>query len=341
MPARPEVRYCYACGHRVKQNAMSTCWYCGATTDRRLRPLRRCPFCEEEVGPTAVKCPHCREFLDGREAPSPSHVTYVIDKAVIQAPEPVALRGGQPVPAELRARLSPQTVHAIELDRPAEIDQQGVRALPAPESAGGDIVPAHNYEVAPTADMAPARVPDMPPAQIPQPAPKKPRVKSREVEEEVETEPEFRECSYCRTECLGADNFCYHCGGVLRQEAIDARNKLQKRGKSNLWLMLCTLVLLGTTLWIASQGGTVFGLTAAGGMLAATGCAAVAGILILTAFFRIRDSINQFLALVLAVLWLASAGYAGVLFVTHAPSAAQTTSNQPQPAAPENTPNAP
>jgi predicted nucleic acid-binding Zn ribbon protein len=135
------VFYCYRCGNRVKR-AEGNCWYCGAPNRRSVRPPRHCPFCGLEITQKAVKCPHCAEFLDGRARPAqvvpsgpPQHITFVIDKAVIQADKPLMLEGGGRIPPGLANLLSDQTVRAIQSNQPGLIDQEGVRALPMPRAA--------------------------------------------------------------------------------------------------------------------------------------------------------------------------------------------------------------
>ncbi|MBN1868919.1 hypothetical protein JW916_16705 [Candidatus Sumerlaeota bacterium] len=152
--AETEPNYCYRCGKHVRKGGLGACWYCHAPIRRAIRPARRCRYCDEEIGAKALKCPHCGEFQD--EGPSSrdlrlaqlqaraqaAQITYVIDKAVIQGEQPLMLRGGQPVPPEVSPLLTQRTVRAIELNKPDMIDQQGIKALPAPKP------------VSPTADSA-------------------------------------------------------------------------------------------------------------------------------------------------------------------------------------------
>jgi len=55
-----QVVNCPACGGQMQLPAA------GAPADAGER---RCQFCAGSIRPEAVKCPHCQQFLDGREAP--------------------------------------------------------------------------------------------------------------------------------------------------------------------------------------------------------------------------------------------------------------------------------
>ena len=155
----PSVNYCYRCGKRLGDQRMK-CYYCGAPGIREIRPPRRCPFCDLPVRRKAVKCPNCGEFLDerartkeaveaearaqtlegrlleqaGQQRPS---ITFIIDKAVIGAPESLRLPPGAHVPRDVSHLLPPSTVEAIERGDPTLIDHPGVKALPSPEASSG------------------------------------------------------------------------------------------------------------------------------------------------------------------------------------------------------------
>lgn len=315
MVSSPEVRYCYECGQRVKTETSTRCWYCGAPTDRILIEQVRCPFCDEVVSARAVKCPHCREFLDGRPSPQVGgalHITYVVDKAVIQANSPVRLQGGRPVPPDLRARLSPATVDAIESNDPRRIDQQGVRALPAPEGRVDKQGPPE------------ARVPvPLPAGPVPQrhdaapiaPSDATPREQDAPVQEPpVDSEPRYRACNFCRTDCLASDNFCFHCGAVLRPDAVAGRYR-PKRKRTNVGLLTASLVLMCAMLGIAAKGGTFPTDSPSTNLLAYLGVSALAPILLLVAFFRVRRTLNQALAIVVGALWFATLVLGGMRMI--------------------------
>ena len=143
LPSSP-IRFCYHCGRRVNAGR-ETCWGCGKPTQRRIHPEQICPFCRREVPRGAVKCGHCGEWMDGREhqpQAAPAQTVFVVDKTLTGAGEDYGLAGGQRVPLQIAQTLHPQTVRAIEQNRPELIHQQGVLALPSPSmlDARGSVV---------------------------------------------------------------------------------------------------------------------------------------------------------------------------------------------------------
>ena len=135
-PSQPSspIRFCYHCGRRVNAGR-ETCWGCGKPVMRRIHPEQVCPFCRREVPRGAVKCGHCGEWMDGREHQPqavPAQTVFVVDKTLTGAGEDYGLAGGQRVPLQIAQTLHPQTVRAIEQNRPELIHQPGILALPSP-----------------------------------------------------------------------------------------------------------------------------------------------------------------------------------------------------------------
>jgi hypothetical protein len=137
---QPEVHFCFKCGRRVDPSRTS-CWYCGSTTRRTIRPPKKCSFCGSMIPSDAIKCRHCGEFLDGRKAeappPPPTQIVYIVDRRLLQTTADRRLLPGEPIPREVALRLSGPTLRAIEQNRPELLDDPMVQALPAPESSAG------------------------------------------------------------------------------------------------------------------------------------------------------------------------------------------------------------
>ncbi|NQU45045.1 hypothetical protein HQ520_17305 [bacterium] len=282
-----DTLYCYRCGKRVKRGR-GNCWYCNAPTEREIRPSRHCPFCDNIVAQKALKCHHCGEFIDGvtREQVQAAtghatHVTFVIDKAVIQGDQPLHLEGGHQVPPEFARLLSPQTVQAIQNNRPNQVDQKGVQALPAPEksrkvrdvqalpdeshkalpgprenSGTGAIVrrdehlPAtreekQGFSVTRAASHALAKLTDRvieAVDQKPEP-PESPEPPPAPEIPKKETSP-YANCVVCGTEILREDSYCFHCGTAQRKHKSSAGKKRILDSKSTGAIFGATVVIL-------------------------------------------------------------------------------------------------
>lgn len=137
----PAVNYCFCCGRRVNPQ-VDRCWFCSSPTRRQLRPPRTCPFCHERVRPRAVKCPHCNEFLDGRDRPSGGGGTTIIVQGMPGAPTAPS-RGALPS-ASLPAR------GAVALPAPAPVAGRPLLDGPSNPVASGRLLSG------PTAESDPA-----------------------------------------------------------------------------------------------------------------------------------------------------------------------------------------
>ncbi len=138
------AKFCFQCGRRV-DHTRDNCWYCNAPIHRKLRPDRKCPFCGGTVPTSAIKCIHCKEWLDGRpreEVAPVSQVVYMVDPTMLQGGHEQRLLGGQPVPPQIAHQLSRDTVRAIEENDPRMIDQPGIKMLEAPPDAVDEVLDA-------------------------------------------------------------------------------------------------------------------------------------------------------------------------------------------------------
>ena len=138
------AKFCFQCGRRV-DHTRDNCWYCNAPIHRKLRPDRKCPFCGGTVPTSAIKCIHCKEWLDGRpreEVAPVSQVVYMVDPTMLQGGHEQRLLGGHPVPRQIAHQLSRDTVRAIEENDPRMIDQPGIKMLEAPADAVDEVLDA-------------------------------------------------------------------------------------------------------------------------------------------------------------------------------------------------------
>jgi hypothetical protein len=321
------VQFCFNCGKRI-DNTRRTCWYCGASIHRKIRPPEYCRFCRSEIPPGAVKCAKCGEFQDGRSAqtaaPPPQQVVFIVDQNLLGGGGDRRLMLGQPVPMEVARQLTGQTLKAIESGRPEMIDQPGVRALPAPAGAGNagvlDIeavaatgasgrkaLPGGSRDVAVRGTDAnlPSRREDTPQGAAAKTASalghalgtlgrwlilNAPGRSRPEGDPEADATPRYRKCVECGSEILSMDNFCYHCGHQYHVTMADV-----KRGKRTGGLPVNTIPYLLVALMIGWLG--LGDAAPVAGHMQRIAVAGAAAALSLIAFFRHRSTINQGLAL--------------------------------------------
>ncbi|HPK03104.1 MAG TPA: hypothetical protein PLS90_11660 [Candidatus Sumerlaeota bacterium] len=345
--AQAEVQFCYQCGRRIDKTR-KVCWYCNAPIQRTIRPDRTCPFCGGVIPPQAVKCIHCKEWLDGRPRPEPApaqvqKIVFVVDPRLVQAAHEHRLIGGEPVPREIAAHLSPQTVLGIERNDPRLIDQPGVRLLPAPED-DAEVIDAEARPVgllegpegaAPSRALMrrgavqpagggganlPARLSETPQQVGRSLAATLGRALGtfarwlidrarppKPVDDTVDVQPDsrYRICESCSTEILATDNYCYHCGMQYHMTTAD-RHKIRKTYPSNAGNFALIIVLLGGLIGAELSGLAPPPWTAevVCGLAAFTAAAA---------FFRRRTSLSQSVSL--ALLGASALTYLAVRFI--------------------------
>jgi len=281
------IHYCYSCGTRLRPT-VERCWYCGAPVQREIRAPRRCPFCAEPIRPESIKCRHCGEFVDGRARTEtrPVNQVIVIDKDLLKTMSDLQLVPGQPIPDVARQILDERTVRAIEESELEEIQQPGVRVLPAPpppsskmieyrptQTGSSEIV--HVPKTQPPVVRGPFGEPPVPGAPSAQPPARQtgpvgtplPRAAEsgaprRETPAVVDAEVEefYRICDMCRTEILATDNFCYYCGKKhrrthvdKRREAIQRRRKFYQSVKALFLFALIAAVAAGAYLYLTGR----------------------------------------------------------------------------------------
>ena len=346
--AETESNYCFRCGKHVRKDG-GRCWYCYAPVRRVIRPPRKCPYCDEEIGSKAVKCPHCGEFLDGpssrdvalAQAAARLHspqITYVIDKAVIQGDQPLMLQGGRPIPPEVSGLLTERTVRAIQMNNPALIDQDGIKALPAPDgepvgdpqtaTVSSRAIERHTVESERNLSRDASgesrggsfleRLADFALGRIEEPAKEPITLQATSVQtEETPEEKKYANCNLCHTEVLASDNYCFHCGTKLRdEEERRAQVTVLRPMPSNAGLFLLAIVLMTASVAIlfvpaGAQGAGIerILLPAAALMLL------IVLPFLIYAFFRRRTSLNQLTTLILLLTWGVAACLVGLRFL--------------------------
>jgi hypothetical protein len=278
----------------------------------------------------------------------------MIDKAVIQGERPLMVEGGGAVPPEVARLLTRQTADAIRENNPALIDQEGVRALPAPTARAGQgmgsagsatAVPLEVEiveEEAPAAGSAAygasssANLPVrregavVPRETLPERSTggdiaralvrgagfalsKAGQLAHHALAHHEAVEPQakpagdseedrYATCKFCGTEVLRSDNYCYHCGVLLRGEAAQSSIRIQQPRQSTLGILVFSVLLMAALVYIKKGMPQ---LSSALSFLPPA-LAILSLLLLVGAFFRKRTILNQFLVIVLLVAWLAA-----------------------------------
>jgi len=182
-----------------------------------------------------MKCTHCGEFVDGRASTSGASggqtVNFVIDKAVFNGEQPVALEGG---PREnIAGLLTDQTQESIAAEYSNLSDEDTTPFQPAPDAASGE---ESSRAVLPSSQV-PASSESPPDTDAENDDPDDLEVVDGEVidddesESEASDESKFAKCSVCGTEVLVEDNFCFHCGS-LRRKSEEPEKSSRGKGKT-------------------------------------------------------------------------------------------------------------
>jgi hypothetical protein len=198
---------------------------------------------------------------------------------------------GSPVPDPARRVLDAKTVRAIEEGKPDQIQEPGVRVLPAPlegpalpalieykpvgeptsgeiilrptaqpparaAAAGGLAPPAALPPSHPLASLSgrPASLPALRKAAPLAPSKPKPAASPKpDAAVDAEVSDLYRICEACKTEILADDNFCYYCGMKYRRTYADERRAAAERRRRFI-KALWTLALLIVIAAIAVGG---------------------------------------------------------------------------------------